>query len=288
MPASSNDFVERARERQRVSALACVASALAWLILLLFGHSPALHYLHQAYAEPPLYGSYLFGGFMFVGGWTIMTIAMMLPSSIPLIGIFSRIAQDRADRSLLTALVVLGYLAVWCTFGVLAFGAAIGVRAGFGKIEVADPTNRLLIAGALFLAGAFQFSALKYKCLSKCRSPFSFVVAHWTGKRHWREALWLGIDHGLFCVGCCWALMLLMLVVSVANLALMLVLGVIMAGEKNLRWGGKVVKPVGVLLITVSLVIALHADPLVSASRGLFRINETSYCSANGQNPAKP
>jgi predicted metal-binding membrane protein len=288
LPASANHFVERTWERQRVSALVCVASALAWLILWLFGHSPALHYSHLAYAEPPLYGSYLFGGFMFVCGWTIMTIAMMLPTSLPLIGIFSRIAQDRADRNLLTALVVLGYLAVWCAFGVLAYGTAIGVRAGFGKTEVADPTNRLLTAGALFVAGAFQFSALKYKCLAKCRSPFSFVVAHWTGKRHRREALRLGIDHGLFCVGCCWALMLLMLVMGVANLALMLLLGVIMAVEKNFRWGSQMVKPVGVLLIAISLMRALYADPPVSASRGLFQIGETSYCSTNHQNPAKP
>src|SRR5437762_58177 len=74
----------------------------------------------------------------------------------------------------------------------------------------------------LMIAGVYQFTPLKYRCLEKCRSPLSFVVEHWQGRNERRQAFRLGVDHGVFCVGCCWALMLLMFVVGMSNLAWML------------------------------------------------------------------
>jgi predicted metal-binding membrane protein len=107
----------------------------------------------------------------------------------------------------------------------------------------------------LLLAGLFQFSALKYRCLEKCRSPLSVVLSYWQGRRQRWQAFRLGWASGVFCVGCCWALMLLMLLTSVSHLAWMLVLAVVMAVEKNVRWGRRLSAPLGVGLMVCAAVI---------------------------------
>jgi predicted metal-binding integral membrane protein DUF2182 len=97
--------------------------------------------------------------------------------------------------------------------------------------------------GILVLAGTYQFMPLKYACLEKCRAPLGFITAYWRGSHAHRQAFRLGLHHGLFCVGCCWSLMLLMFVVGVGNLGWMFVLGVLMALEKNFPWGRRLSVP---------------------------------------------
>ena len=159
MPAAAIGLRYRERDYWLVAALIAIASAVAWLVLWRFAHSPTLHYLHRALLMgPPMKGSYLLGGFLFIVGWTVMTIAMMLPTSIPLIGIFNRIAHDRPERSLLTALVIVGYLSAWIGFGAFSYAFAIGIHRA--SLQLTGITERMLIAGTLFLAGAFQFSSM--------------------------------------------------------------------------------------------------------------------------------
>jgi predicted metal-binding membrane protein len=98
-------------------------------------------------------------------------------------------------------------------------------------------------------AGLFQFSRLKYHCLDRCRTPFGFVAQHWRGTAPLRRALRLGLDHGLYCVGCCWAIMLLMFIVGTGNVGWMLALGAVMAVEKNAPWGARLSRPLGAALI---------------------------------------
>jgi predicted metal-binding membrane protein len=144
---------------------------------------------------------------------------------------------------------------VWMLAGLLAY---VGYTAW---VWLANSHASLLVnasvPGALLLliAGIFQFSALKYRCLEKCRSPFSFVVEHWQGRRERWQSLRLGLDHGLYCVGCCWALMLLMFVVGAGNLVWMFVLAVVMAVEKNVSWGSRLRAPVGVVLLVCGIVL---------------------------------
>jgi len=116
----------------------------------------------------------------------------------------------------------------------------------------------LIGAATLLMVVAFQFSRLKYLCLDKCSAPLSFVPEYWRGRDERRNAFLLGIHHGLFCVGCCWALMLLMFAIGVGNVAWMLVLGAVMAAEKNLPWGRKLSAPLGVALIGWGGVILLN------------------------------
>jgi predicted metal-binding membrane protein len=111
----------------------------------------------------------------------------------------------------------------------------------------------------LLVAGTFQFTRLKYRCLDKCRSPFSFIVEHWRGGRETWQALRLGIDHGVFCVGCCWALMLLMVGLGVTSVAWMAALAVVMSIEKNASWGRRLSELVGVTLLAGGSVALLLA-----------------------------
>jgi predicted metal-binding membrane protein len=157
------------------------------------------------------------------------------------------------------ALVIIGYLLVWTLFGVVVYFGHVGLQ----WLTSASPLlMKYSWVGApvlLFLAGLFQFTSLKYHCLDKCRSPLSFVIEHWQGQHERRQALRLGIDHGIFCVGCCWALMLLMFIVSTGSLVWMMILAVVMGVEKNFSWGRRLSAPLGVALIasgTVMLVLA--------------------------------
>ena len=116
--------------------------------------------------------------------------------------------------------------------------------------------------GAAVLAGAglFQFSALKYRCLEQCHTPFAFVASRWHGRAPGREAFRLGVDHGVFCIGCCWALMLCMFVVGTASVGWMIALAGVMAVEKNLPGGTRLRLPIGLGLIgAAGAVVVAHA-----------------------------
>ena len=104
-------------------------------------------------------------------------------------------------------------------------------------------------------AGLYQFTSLKRRCLEKCRSPLAFIMQHWHGDDGEHEAFRLGIRHGLFCIGCCWTLMLLMFLVSIGNLGWMLALAAVMAIEKNLTWGRRLSTPLGVVLLVCGVML---------------------------------
>jgi predicted metal-binding membrane protein len=194
-------------------------------------------------------------GAISVLGWTLMTIAMMLPTSAPLLFMFRRLVGARPNWAQLVMLAASGYLIVWAAFGLLA---QIGNRL---LSQLVAPTGWLAspwISGAaiLLIAGMYQFTPLKYACLEKCRTPMSFLVSRWQGGNEPAQALRIGIDHGIFCLGCCWSLMLLMFLVGAGNLGWMLLLGGVMALEKNVPWGRSLTAPIGVLLLLAAVLSA--------------------------------
>jgi predicted metal-binding membrane protein len=184
---------------------------------------------------------------LFASGWTLMTVAMMLPTSFPLLSRFQIMIHDRKYRSLLLAICIGGYLISWMLFGVLAH---IGVSQLYSVVDGVQFEAALLI-----VAGLYQFTPLKHYCLQKCRSPMSFIVSHWHGRNEARESFWLGAHHGIFCIGCCWSLMLLMFLAVSVHLIWMLVLGTIMAIEKNVSWGKRISGPIGLVLIIGGLLL---------------------------------
>jgi predicted metal-binding membrane protein len=184
-----------------------------------------------------------------------MTTAMMLPTTLPLVEMFQRLTAARPDRVRLTASLIAGYLLAWAVCGVLVFAASLALQA---IAPVALATHPGLVAAALFVtAGAFQFSKLKYECLDKCRSPLSFLTSRWRGMHHRWHSFRLGVEHGVFCVGCCWALMLLMFAIGTVNLLWMLALAGVMAIEKNMPWGRRLSAPLGVVLLITGIAIAI-------------------------------
>jgi predicted metal-binding membrane protein len=185
----------------------------------------------------------------FVAGWTLMTVAMMLPASVPLLVLFQRMVRGRATAAWLLGVVICGYLGVWLLVGVALQVVNWGLRAWIARIAWPADAEWIAAGVILTIAGLYQFSSLKHACLEKCRSPLSFLIGRWQGGNPTRQALWLGAEHGLYCVGCCWSLMLLMFVVGAGSIGGMLLLGVVMAVEKNFRWGRRLSAPLGVVLL---------------------------------------
>jgi len=234
-------------------------AASAWTVLALWSASPYGRYLdHGRWGDLGFAaeicralpaGEVLVPAAVHAVAWTLMVAAMMLPTTLPLVAIFRRITAGRSDASRLLVILVAGYLCAWLGFGLLAHTVDAWL------VDAARESSWLLthgwIVGALVVggAGAFQFSSLKYRCLDKCRTPYGFVMERWRGKAPAQEAFEIGFDNGVFCVGCCWALMLLMFVVGMGNIGWMLALGALMAIEKNLPWGKKLSAPLGVALL---------------------------------------
>ena len=251
---------EAVSRHQRVFAPALIAlAALAWLSLWAWASSPYAGYLaHGSGVDSgPLAqlcrtlpgGTWLLPAVWTTLAWVLMILAMMLPSTLPLFDAFDRITQQRADRRTLFALLGLGYVGVWAAFGVAAHALHAALLGAMTVLPVLPWQARWIGVGVIALAGAFQFSSLKHHCLDKCRTPRSFVIEHWHGRDARRDALALGAHHGLFCVGCCWALMMLMFVVGTGSLGWMLALAAVMAAEKNLAWGRRLSTPLGVALL---------------------------------------
>ncbi|GIK85454.1 MAG: hypothetical protein BroJett026_09350 [Betaproteobacteria bacterium] len=238
-------------------------AGLAWVALLAWEASDLAHAMHvPALGAPALAcerGSPAGRAALYLGGWLLMSVAMMLPTTLPLVRVFARLVQRRPQRGLLLALLLGGYLLAWLAFGAVAHAlhAALGAwKDGTGWLW----THAWVPAAAtLALAGAFQFSRLKHRCLTACRSPAAFVAGRWGGVAPRRDALRIGVAHGVFCVGCCWALMLLMFTAGLGNVAWMLVLGLVMAIEKNASWGRRVGAPLGVALLAAAAAVAIAA-----------------------------
>jgi len=261
-------FVPRVDNRRYLAPLLLALIAIAWLALFVWGQSPYGRFLsHDELGEIAigLNGEGVGLALVFVAGWTVMTFAMMLPTSLPLITMFDRVARRRADHTLLVVLLIAGYLAMWTLFGAAAHTGDRAVHAAVNQIHWLEDNSYAIGAATLILAGAYQFTPLKYVCLDKCRSPLSFITEHWHGANERRQAFLLGAHHGLFCVGCCWSLMLLMFGVGIGNIGWMMLLGAVMAVEKNMPWGRQLSAPLGVALVVAGVALLLLGGPAACA-----------------------
>ena len=184
--------------------------------------------------------------------WILMSIAMMLPTALPTIDLYvslsRRMESGRAPR---IALFIAGYLVAWWAFSAVAAAAQVALRA----MPIDAIPTAAAAGGIIILAGLYQLSALKQACLAQCRNPMLFLMSYW--RETYPGTLRMGITHGVICVGCCWALMLLMFATGTMNLVWMAVLGLIMLCEKILphadRWGHHA----GILMIAAGSVTIL-------------------------------
>ena len=237
--------------------------ALAWLSLWLWKESPSGRFLSHRENEGVhgLGGHYLTLAAVFAAGWTLMTVAMMLPTSLPLVAVFRAVVRQRPDRLRLVVLLITGYLLVWALFALAIHAGDLWIHESVDNVAWLHDHAWIISAATVLWAGVYQFTSLKYRCLDKCRSPLSFVMGHWRGGSEPAQALRLGAHHGLFCVGCCWSLMLLMFAVGVGSIGWMLALGAVMAVEKNMPWGRRISAPLGIALIAWGVVLVVTGSP---------------------------
>jgi predicted metal-binding membrane protein len=202
-------------------------------------------------------------GLVYVGGWAVMMAAMMLPSALPMIGLYAatqRSAGDPFRRVLPVALFTLVYLGVWAATGVPMYFASTWLAAsnaaalGYGT------------AAVLVLAGIFQISPLKQVCLRHCRSPIGFFLGHWHAG--WRGGLAMGWAHAIYCLGCCWALMVVLVVAGAMGLPWVLLISAAVAAEKLLPGGRWIARGVGVALVLLGFAVAIRPDVATALRAG--------------------
>jgi len=205
-------------------------------------------------------GVWGFSGFALVAlMWGAMTLAMMLPSAAPMILTYAEIADTAARKGEAVVspfVLAAGYTLIWFGFAALAALAQYALT----RAAVLDPGMASvsgLFSGAIFIAaGIYQFSSLKHACLRQCQSPFPFFFANWATTP--RGVFKLGLRQGLFCLGCCWAMMLVMFAVGIMNVIWMAALGIVMTLEK-IGTGKRFTYAIGVLSIAAGLVFIVSA-----------------------------
>jgi predicted metal-binding membrane protein len=229
------------------------AIALAWLSLLVMNLQHGMHSV-AAMHHAPIGGP---GFLLILVMWWFMAIAMMLPTAIPALEVLEEL-DDTARRKKETAgqplMFALGFTCVWIAFGLAATMIQYGMHNAALLTPAGTSASGQLSAALFVLAGVYQWTPMKQACVSKCRSPMSFFLSYWeAGNRGYTR---MGLRMGKYCLGCCWAMMLLMFALGVMNLLWMGLLTVYMYIEKNWvrqpwldRVSGLVLVSVGVMML---------------------------------------
>ena len=196
---------------------------------------------------------------VFLAIWIAMMVAMMFPTAMPMILTFARVQAGKAARDQATvpvAIFVAGYLLVWIIFGAAAFAvASVGEALADRSMWLMDSAAR--IGGiVLIAAGAYQLSPLKRICLAKCRSPMSWLLNSWRDGP--RGAMRMGVEHGTYCLGCCWFLFVILFPLGMMNIAAMALITALIFAEKSL--------PISRLAVTLAALGLIAYGALVLAS----------------------
>jgi predicted metal-binding membrane protein len=186
----------------------------------------------------------------FVAAWAVMMAAMMLPSALPMIGLYAamqRTETHAVPRAASVVLFTLIYLGLWAATGVPMYVANVALSA------IASGARAYGVAAALVVAGVFQLSPLKQVCLRHCRSPLGFFLGRW--RAGWRGSLALGWSHATYCLGCCWALMVVLVAAGAMGLLWVLLVAAVVAAEKVLPGGEWIARATGIALLVLGVAI---------------------------------
>jgi predicted metal-binding membrane protein len=219
--------------------LAC--AAVAWVVTISQARSMGVG------------GMAMMGAGLFLLTWLVMMVGMMFPSVAPMVLAFSSVTRARGEGYTPTAAFVLGYLTVWTAAGLVPLVAWQVIN----QLWMAPPSWLLRVGGAaIIVAGLYQFTPLKNVCLRVCRTPLGFVLTHDFG-RGLPPAVRAGASHGAYCLGCCWALMVVLAVIGLMNIAWMAGIAAVFFVEKNVRRGEWLPRFVGVACIIGGLAVAV-------------------------------
>jgi predicted metal-binding membrane protein len=190
--------------------------------------------------------------------WSVMMIGMMLPSVAPTVLIYSLVARQAAQKGspvAPTGAFASGYVVVWIGFSFVATLSQYFLDRASLLTEMMSSNSNILAGCLLLVAGAWQFAPLKDRCLQHCRSPFEFISNNW--QRGTAGAVKMGVKHGIYCLGCCWAIMTLLFVGGVMNLLWIAVLSVFVLLEKILPGAEKSGRYTGTVMIVLGVIVLL-------------------------------
>jgi predicted metal-binding membrane protein len=208
-------------------------------------------------------GTDLGGAGWFVGVWVVMMAAMMFPSISPMVLMYARIQESKRERGKpvargATAIFVAGYLVAWGLAGLIGYSIfAIGESLEIGFLAW-DEAGPYVAGGVIVAAAVYQLTPLKDVCLRKCRNPLAFVLTAWRPGRI--GALRMGIEHGAWCVGCCWALMAALFALGVMSIGWMALIAALIATEKLVPWRAVANRGIAVLLAVLGIVVAFAPE----------------------------
>ena len=235
------------RERYLILGGLLILSALAWVFLIW---------------QAGMMGSQAMGltmgmsALLFIAIWIVMMVAMMFPTAAPMILMFSKIYTSKRQQELPfvpTWVFVSAYLLVWSLCGVVAYPLAVGIEQLAGQSMWLMENAARLGGVVLLLAGLYQLSPLKDICLSKCRTPLQFILSSWHDG--YGGAFRMGLEHGAFCLGCCWLLFVILFPLGIMNIAVMALVTALIFAEKALPIGRQISKLAGAGLIVYGALI---------------------------------
>lgn len=235
--------------RTRLPLLLISLSLLAWVVLGIWGYSPYSRFLSHQGLRLADFGS-VRSVLIILTGWLVMIVAMMLPTSLPLLERFAQMTLPRTHHAARVGLFIAGYLWVWTLFGVVAVLIDGLLHWALDQWQWLANDDWPIGASLFGVAGLYQLTPLKSHCLDQCRLPMKVLTDD--------HALPLGVRHGLFSLGCCWALMLLLFAIGMINLGWLLVFGTVIAIEKNASWGRRFRVPLGALFLCCGLATVLE------------------------------
>jgi predicted metal-binding membrane protein len=241
-----------ARQRTLILVVLLTLAAAGWAVIV--AQTRAEHGMHAMMGPDLTMGG---SAALFLAMWVAMMVAMMFPAAAPMIVTYAR--MQRGQR-FTTMLFTAAYLALWIGVGILAFGLGLAAEAATQRSAWAAEHWARVGGALLVLAGLYQLSPLKDYCLAKCRSPLSFLLHSWRNGR--TGALRMGFAHGVYCLGCCWLLFLILLPLGVMNVAAMLVVAIVVFAEKVLPRGRAVGRVAAAALLVGGLVVVIRPELL--------------------------
>jgi predicted metal-binding membrane protein len=248
-----------ARARSLILASLLVLAAAAWTVLVWQSSMAGTDEMQNMLTMD-------MGVAVFLAVWVAMMVAMMFPTAAPMILTFAHV-QQRKQRSgkpfVPTSVFVGSYLAIWTAFGALAYAAALGAtELAENSMWVMD--NAARIGGVvLVVAGLYQLSPLKDICLSKCRAPMAFVLTSW--RDGYDGALRMGLEHGLYCLGCCWLFFVIVFPLGMMNVGILAAIVVLIFAEKSLPIGRRATQLAATALVAYGTLVMLVPEALPTA-----------------------
>lgn len=199
------------------------------------------------------------GAALFLAMWVIMMVAMMFPTAAPMILTFHKVQSTRRRRGeafVATWVFVAAYMVVWSMSGVVAYAGALGAEAVAGQFGLSAATAARIGGVMLVSAGIFQLTPLKETCLSKCRTPVAFIMTSW--HEGMAGAMRMGLEHGIYCLGCCWLLFLILFPLGIMNIGAMAVITLVVFAEKTLPWARPIARATAAALVVYGLSVLVE------------------------------